>query len=83
MHENTKVEIDNGPSFIIKGSVKKQSLSFACVDGSGLSDRSRGIIGQFMHHDAYIVAPTGETNEDDKATGTVTAGYVHLIEPYT
>lgn len=74
LHENTHIEIDNGPSFIIKGSVTKKSLSFACVDGQGLSDKTRGIIGQFMHTDAYVVKDTEEADEDGNALGQVTAG---------
>jgi hypothetical protein len=74
LHENTHIEIDNGPSFIIKGSVTKKSLSFACVDGQGLSDKTRGIIGQFMHTDAYMVKDTEEADEDGNALGQVTAG---------
>jgi len=74
LHENTHIEIDNGPSFIIKGSVTKKSLSFACVDGQGLSDKTRGIIGQFMHTDAYVVKDSEEADEDGNALGKVTAG---------
>jgi len=74
MHENTKIEIKDGPSFIIKGSVKKQSLSFACTDGEGLSEKSRGIIGRFMHDGAYMINETGEVNEDGNKQGTVTVG---------
>jgi len=74
LHENTHIEIDNGPSFIIKGSVTKKSLSFACVDGAGLSEKTRGIIGQFMHTDAYVVKDTEETDEDGNAVGQVSAG---------
>merc|ERR1712050_775136 len=69
-----KIEIKDGPSFIIKGSVKKQSLSFACTDGEGLSEKSRGIIGRFMHDGAYMINETGEVNEDGNKQGTVTVG---------
>lgn len=74
LHENTHLEIDNGPSFIIKGSVTKKSLSFACVDGTGLSGKSRGIIGRFMHDDAYAVKATEEVDEDGNTLGQVTVG---------
>merc|ERR1712176_382834 len=74
MHENTKIEIKDGPSFIIKGSVKKQSLSFACTDGEGLSEKSRGIIGRFMHDGAYMINETDEVDEDGNKLGSVTVG---------
>jgi hypothetical protein len=74
MHENTKIEIKDGPSFVIKGSVKKQSLSFACTDGEGLSEKSRGIIGRFMHDGAYMVNDTGDVNEEGNKLGQITVG---------
>merc|ERR1739847_77466 len=74
LHENTHIEIDNGPSFIIKGSVTKKSLSFACTDGEGLSPKSRGIIGRFMHDGAYMVTDTGDVDEDGNKLGEVSVG---------
>merc|ERR1712193_72986 len=74
MHENTKIEIKDGPSFIIKGSVTKKSLSFACTDGEGLSPKPRGIIGRFMHDGAYMVTDTGDVDEDGNKLGEVSVG---------
>lgn len=68
LHEHTKVQIEDGPVFIIKGNLKKESLSFAVEDTEGISNRSRGIIGQFIRDDSYFIAENG----DD--TATVTSG---------
>jgi len=64
LHEHTKVQIEDGPVFVIKGNLKKESLSFAVEDTEGISSRSRGIIGQFIRDDSYFITDNG----DDTAT---------------
>ena len=74
LHEHTKIQIEEGPTFVIKGNLNKESLAVAVVDTEGISEKSRGIIGQFIRTDAYKVKATGEVNEDGDETAAVTAG---------
>lgn len=78
LHEHTKIQIEDGPTFVVKGNLNKESLAVAVVDTEGISEKSRGIIGQFIRTDAYNVKATGEVNEDGESTGTVTAGGMKL-----
>jgi len=78
LHEHTKVQIEDGPTFVIKGNLIKESLSVAVVDNTGISQKSRGIIGQFIKDDAYTVKASGVVNEDGDAEGTVSAGGMDL-----
>jgi len=78
LHEHTKIQIEDGPTFVIKGNLNKESLAVAVVDTEGISEKSRGIIGQFIRTDAYNVKPTGDSNEDGEPTATVTAGGMKL-----
>jgi len=78
IHEHTKVQIVDGPTFIIKGNVEKGSLSVAVIDPEGISQRSRGVIGQFIREDSYRVQPTGEVDENGNKLGTVIAGGTSL-----
>jgi len=78
LHEHTKIQIEDGPSFIIKGNLNKESLAIAVTDTTGISEKSRGIIGQFIRTDAYNVKPTGKLSEDGEEMATVTAGGMKL-----
>merc|ERR1712184_58388 len=78
LHEHTKIQIEDGPTFVVKGNLNKESLAVAVVDTDGISEKSRGIIGQFIRTDAYNVKATGDVNEDGEATATVTAGGMKL-----
>ena len=71
LHDHTKIKIKDGPMFVIKGSVEKGSLSFAVSEPTGLSDKCRGIIGQWMQKDAYTVEPAGKKNKDGFEIGIV------------
>ena len=74
LHEHTKVQIEDGPTFAIRGTLVKGSLAVAVLDNSGISEKSRGIIGQFIRDDAYAITSDGNTNEDGDTLGLVTAG---------
>ena len=74
LHEHTKVQVEDGPTFLIKGNVEKGSLSVAVMDAAGISQKARGIIGQFIRDDAYLVTPTGDVDEDNNKLGNVSAG---------
>jgi len=71
LHDHTKIKIKDGPMFVIKGSVEKGSLSFAVTEPAGLSNKCRGIIGQWMQKDAYTVEPAGKKNKDGLEIGIV------------
>jgi len=76
MHEHTKIRIENGPVFMIKGNVKKKSLGFAVLDTNGISQKSRGIAGQFIRDNSYTVVPTDTI--DDLQFGSVNAGGMNI-----
>ncbi|CAG5106411.1 Oidioi.mRNA.OKI2018_I69.chr1.g2830.t1.cds [Oikopleura dioica] len=69
-HEHTNVEIEDGPIFLIKGNLKKESLSFAIMDASGISRKAKGIIGGFIADDSYIIHKSNDT----PTLGVVQAG---------
>jgi hypothetical protein len=73
-HAKTRLEIANGPSFIIKEKMNKGALTFHVIDSNGLSDECRGMIGGFFHSDSYFVKKSGEMNELGQQMGTVTIG---------
>merc|ERR1712176_1033876 len=73
-HEHTKIQIEDGPTFIIKGNLLKESLGVAVVDTTGIGQKSRGIIGQFIRDDAYVITPKDEPSEDGEEQATVSAG---------
>merc|ERR1711937_37566 len=52
-HEHTNIEIEDGPVFLVKGNLKKESLSFAITDANGISRKAKGIIGGFIAEDSY------------------------------
>lgn len=81
LHDHTKIKIKDGPMFVIKGSVEKGSLSFAVSEPTGLSDKCRGIIGQWMQKNAYTVEPAGKKNKDGFEIGIVKSNgqRVHAI----
>ena len=74
LHEHTKVQIEDGPTFAIRGTLVKGSLSVAVLDNTGISEKSRGIIGQFIRDDSYVISSEGKKNEDGDEIGHVTAG---------
>lgn len=78
LHEQTKIQIEDGPTFIVKGNLIKESLSVAVSDSTGISQKSRGIIGQFIRDDAYTVKATGKVTDDGDAKGIVNAGGMKL-----
>lgn len=69
-HEHTNIEIENGPVFFVKGNLKKESLSFAITDATGISKKAKGIIGRFIADDSYVV----HKSNDDPLLGIVQAG---------
>lgn len=56
------VEIDNGPSFLIKAKALRETISFGITSSRGLSPKTRGVIGQFVKADAYTVEKAEEDN---------------------
>ena len=74
LHEHTKVQIEEGPTFFIKGNLIKESLAFAVVDTTGISEKSRGIIGQFIRPNSYKVEHLDELSEDGEEQATILSG---------
>ena len=73
-HSHTRIAVTDGPTFIVKEKVSKGALSFHVADSTGLSEKCRGLIGQFFHTDAYHIDSTGEENESGQEIGTVVVG---------
>lgn len=60
------VQIEDGPSFLIKEKALRETISFGITNTHGLSEKTRGVIGQFVKPNAYIIS------KDEKNMGTVT-----------
>lgn len=50
-------EIENGPQFNIRSHHNHKTLAFAVTDTTGLSDKTRGVIGRFVKPDGYAIIP--------------------------
>jgi len=77
-HAKTKLTITDGPTFTIKEKVNKGALTFHVADPTGLSEKCRGLIGQFFHSDSYSVEQTNEQTESGLDKGIVTVGDVSV-----
>jgi len=53
-------EIQNGPEFNIRSHHNHKTLAFAVTDTTGLSEKTRGIIGRFVKPDGYAIIPDGQ-----------------------
>lgn len=65
------VDILDGPSFLIKEKVLRETISFGITSTQGLSEKSRGVIGQFVKTNAYKI----EKLTDNLATIKLDNGY--------
>ena len=77
-HEHTKVQIEEGPTFQIVSNVEKGAFLVSVLDSTGISQKSRGIIGQFVREDAYAIQTDGETDEEGNKIGQIVAGWDYL-----
>jgi len=77
IHEYTNIQMEDGPTFMIKGNAAKESLSVAIVDGTGIGQKSRGVIGKLIRENAYVVQET-EQDMDGKAKAVVNIGLVNF-----
>ena len=73
-----QLTITDGPTFTIKEKVNKGALTFHVADPTGLSEKCRGLIGQFFHSDSYSVERTNEQTESGLDKGIVTVGDVSV-----
>ena len=73
-----QLTITDGPTFTIKEKVNKGALTFHVADPTGLSEKCRGLIGQFFHSDSYSVEQTNEQTESGLDKGIVTVGDVSV-----
>jgi hypothetical protein len=55
------LEINNGPHFLIKEKAFRETISFGIQSARGLSDKTRGVLGQFVHNNAYTIKQHSET----------------------
>jgi len=55
------IEITDGPSFVIKDKIVRKTLSFVVTDTTGLSEKCKGIIGQFVKPNAYQITRVDQT----------------------
>ena len=60
------ISITNGPKFLVKAKVKKSSMSFGISDISGLSNRCKGILGNFIQSGSYHILPREELTADGR-----------------
>jgi len=73
-HEHTKVQIEEGPTFQIVSNVEKGAFLVSVLDSTGISQKSRGIIGQFVREDAYAIQTDGQTDQEGNKIGQIVAG---------
>ncbi|CAG5083252.1 Oidioi.mRNA.OKI2018_I69.PAR.g10324.t1.cds [Oikopleura dioica] len=55
------LEINNGPHFLIKEKAFRETISFGIQSSQGLSEKTRGVLGQFVHNNAYTIKQHSET----------------------
>ena len=54
--------------------VEKGAFLVSVLDSTGISQKSRGIIGQFVREDAYAIQTDGQTDEEGNKIGQIVAG---------
>ena len=55
--------------------VEKGAFLVSVLDSTGISQKSRGIIGQFVREDAYAIQTDGQTDEEGNKIGQILAGW--------
>jgi len=73
--EKVVVSISGGPSFLVKEKVARETLSFGITDVTGISQKSRGVIGQFVKPNAYTI----ERHSENPELATVNANGVYVV----
>jgi hypothetical protein len=73
--EKVVVTITDGPSFLVKEKVNRETLSFGITDVRGISQKSRGVIGQFVKPNAYTI----ERHAENPELATVNANGVYVV----
>jgi len=57
------VQIEDGPRFLIKEKALRETVSFGVTDSTGISPKSRGVIGQFIRPGAYTIEKSEESEK--------------------
>jgi len=55
IHQRTRIQIENGPLFMVTGNTEKNSLSISVLETDGISRKAKGLIGHFLKDDAYLI----------------------------
>ena len=56
----------------------KGAFLVSVLDYTGISEKSRGVIGQFLRQDAYVIQDSGNFDEDGNSIGSIQAELVFL-----
>ena len=67
------MNIKDGPTFEMVSTKTKGAFLVSVLDYTGISEKSRGVIGQFLRHDAYVIQDSGNVDEDGNSIGSIQA----------
>ena len=67
------MNIKDGPTFEMVSTKTKGAFLVSVLDYTGISEKSRGVIGQFLRQDAYVIQDSGNFDEDGNSIGSIQA----------